>query len=174
MKLKGKKVAILVEDLYDEFEFWYPKMRLEEEGAEVVVLAPRKGEFKGKKGFPAKADAAVSEADASSFDGVLIPGGYCPDRLRRYREVLDFVHSIHSRGGLVATICHGPWVLISAGIVKGRKMTGFFAIKDDIVNAGAQYLDQSVVRDGNLITSRQPSDLYDYMREIISFLGGHR
>jgi len=170
MSLKGKKVAILVEELYDELEFWYPKMRLEEEGAELVVVAPEKKEFRGKKGFPVKADKSIKEVTPEEFDGVVIPGGYCPDRLRRHREVLEFVRKLYLSGKLVATICHGPWVLISAGIIKGRKITSFFAIKDDVVNAGAEFVDAPVVRDGNIITSRGPSDLYRYVKEIIAFL----
>ncbi len=169
--LKGKRVAILLEELYDEFEFWYPKLRLEEEGVEVVVVAPQRKVYHGKKGFPAEADIPIEDANPEEFHGVLIPGGYCPDRLRRYPEVLQFVREIHHRGKLVATICHGGWVLISAGIVKGRTLTGFFAIKDDLVNAGANFVDRPVVRDGNLITSRNPKDLPFYMGEIIKFLG---
>ncbi len=169
--LQGKRIALLVEELYDEFEFWYPKMRLEEEGAEVVVVAPEKKIYKGKKGFPAQADRSIHEVKEEDFHGVIIPGGYCPDRLRRFPEVLDFVRKIYNDGKLVATICHGGWVLISAGITKGRTLTGFFAIKDDLVNSGANFVDRPVVRDGNLITSRNPKDLPFYMKEIIKFLG---
>ncbi len=169
--LQGKRVALLLEELYDEFEFWYPKLRLEEEGVEVLAVAPERKVYKGKKGFPARADLAIEEVDAKDFHGVLIPGGYCPDRLRRYPAVLNFVRNIYAQGKLVATICHGGWVLISAGLVKGKTMTGFFAIKDDLINAGANFVDREVVRDGNLITSRSPADLPFYMREIIKFLG---
>ncbi len=169
--LRGKRLAILLEELYDEFEFWYPKLRLEEEGAEVLAVAPEKKTYRGKKGFPAQADLSIGEAKPGDFHGVLIPGGYCPDRLRRYPEVLDFVRRIYEQGKLVATICHGGWVLISAGIVRGKTLTGFFAIRDDLVNAGANFVDREVVRDGNLITSRNPKDLPFYMREIIKFLG---
>jgi len=168
----GKKIAILVEELYDEFEFWYPKLRLEEERVEVVVVAPEKKEYRGKKGFPAKSDISIKEASPDDFDGVIIPGGYCPDRLRRFPEVLDFVRRLYDSGKLVATICHGGWVLISAGITRGKRLTGYFAIKDDLVNSGAQYIDAEVVKDGNLITSRHPGDLPYYMKAIIAFLKG--
>jgi len=170
--LKGKRIAILLEELYDEFEFWYPKMRLEEEGAEVMAIAPEEKEYRGKKAFPAKADISIEHAKPEDFDGVLIPGGYCPDRLRRYPSVLEFVRRIYEAKKLVAAICHGGWVLISAGITKDRKLTGYFAIKDDLVNSGAVYIDAEVVKDGNLITSRHPNDLKYYMRAIIAFLGG--
>lgn len=170
--LEDKKIAILLEELYDEFEYWYPKLRLEEEGVKVVTVAPEKKEYRGKKGFPARADADVKSVSPEDFDGVLIPGGYCPDRLRRFPEILNFVKRIYENGKLVATICHGGWVLISAGITRGKKLTGYFAIKDDLVNSGAEFIDAQVVKDGNLITSRHPGDLPYYMKAIIAFLKG--
>ena len=164
------KVAILVENLFDEREFVYPYYRLQEEGYDVVVLAPRSGTYKGKSGLEVKADAAIGDVSPDDFMGLVIPGGYAPDRLRRYPEVLDFVRRINEAGKPIAAICHAGWVLISAGILKGRRVTGFFAIKDDLVNAGAIYEDAPVVVDGNLITSRHPGDLKVWMKEYIKHL----
>ncbi len=166
-----KKVAILVENLYEEVEFWYPYYRMKEAGAEVTVVGTGSSEiYRGKHGMEVKVDTTVDKIRAEDFDAVIIPGGYCPDYLRRYSPVLNFVKEMHDRGKVVAAICHAGWVLVSAGIVKGRKVTCFKSIKDDIVNAGGIYQDQEVVKDGNLITSRFPNDLPAFCREIISTL----
>lgn len=166
-----KKVAILVENLYEEVEFWYPYYRMKEAGAEVTVVGTGSSEiYRGKHGMEVKVDTTVDKIRAEDFDAVIIPGGYCPDYLRRYSSVLNFVKEMHDRGKVVAAICHAGWVLVSAGIVKGRKVTCFKSIKDDIVNAGGIYQDQEVVKDGNLITSRFPNDLPAFCREIISTL----
>lgn len=162
-----KKVAILVEDLYQDLEVWYPILRLKEEGIEVVVVGTGKGTYRGKYGYPIEENVPVQKVTAGDFDGVVIPGGYAPDILRRYPEINSFVKEINDRGGVVASICHGGWVLISAGIVRGKRLTSFFAIKDDLVNAGAQYEDSEVVVDGNLVTSRKPDDLPAFMKAII-------
>ncbi len=172
MKLRGKKIAILVEEGYDDFEFWYPKIRLEEESAEVFVVAPKKGEYKSKHGIVAKVDLTAEEANPEEFDALVIPGGHAPDRLRRYESVLEFVRKMDELGKTIAIICHAGHVLVSAKILKGRKVTGFFSIKDDLVNAGAEYLDEPVVVDGNLISSRHPGDLGHFMRAIIERLAG--
>ncbi|NPA80173.1 MAG: type 1 glutamine amidotransferase [Thermotogae bacterium] len=164
------KVAILLEDLYDEREFIYPYYRLQEEGYDVVVVAPKLGTYKGKSGLKFEANAAVSDVAVGDFVGLVIPGGYAPDRLRRYPEILVFVREMDEARKPIAAICHAGWVLISAGIVKGRRLTGFFAIKDDLINAGAHYVDEPVVVDGNLITSRGPSDLKVWMKEFIRHL----
>ncbi len=164
------KVAILLENLFDEREFIYPYYRLQEEGYETVALAPKRGTYRGKSGFEVKADAAIGEVVGDDFVGLVIPGGYAPDRLRRYPEVLEFVRKMDEAGKPIAAICHAGWVLISARIVKGRRMTGFFAIKDDLINAGAEYVDEPVVVDGNLITSRHPGDLKVWMKEYIKHL----
>lgn len=169
--MTAKKVAILVENLYEEVEFWYPYYRMKEVGAEVTVVGTGSSEiYRGKHGIEVKVDTTADKVRAEDFDAVIIPGGYCPDYLRRYSQVLNFVKEMHDRGKVVAAICHAGWVLASAGIVKGRKVTCFKSIKDDVVNAGGIYLDQEVVRDGNLITSRFPNDLPAFCREIISAL----
>lgn len=171
MKLKGKKIAILVEDGYDELEFWYPKIRMLEEGAKVVVIgSPAKDIFASKHGITVKADKNAAEVKADEFDGIIIPGGYAPDRLRRYKEILDFVRESYEKGKTIAAICHACHVLISAGILKGKKVTAFFSIRDDIVNAGAEYLDEPVVVDGNIVTSRNPNDLPYFCKAIIENL----
>lgn len=164
------KVAVLVEDHYQVLEVWYPYLRLREEGIETVLVGPAKKEYKSKEGYPAEAELSIKEVKAEDFDGVVIPGGYAPDILRRHKEVNTFVRDMHKEGKLVAAICHGGWVPISAGILKGKKTTAFYAIKDDMVNAGAEFLDKEVVVDGNLITSRNPYDLPAFCSKIIKFL----
>jgi len=170
MGLKGRRVAVLAGPEYEDLELHYPHIRLIEEGAEVKVLAVTKDAVHGKHGLSIVPDLTVKEAKTEDFDGVIIPGGWAPDRLRRYSEVLDFTRGIHERGKVVAAICHGPQVLISAGLLKGRKVTCVAAIKDDVINAGAVYLDAPMVRDGNLITSRFPADLPQFCGEIIKAL----
>jgi len=168
--LSGRKVVILAEDLYEELELWYPAFRLEEEGAEVIIAGTGAKEYTGKHGYPARAEADVRNLSAADFDAVIIPGGYAPDRLRRHEAVLSLVRDAFHQGSVVASICHAAWVPISAGIVKGKRATCYYSIRDDLKNAGAEYVDTEVVRDGNLITSRQPSDLPAFCREIIAAL----
>jgi len=172
MKLTGKRVAVLVADLYQELEFWYPYLRLKEEGAEVVAVGPEEGEYKSKLGYPAKADLAAAMARAEDFDAVIIPGGYAPDYMRRSPELVALVRKMAEQGKVVAAICHGGWMLCSARGIKGKRVTSFYAIRDDLENAGATWVDKPVVRDGNLITSRVPSDLPAFLREVISALAG--
>jgi protease I len=164
------KIAVLVEDRYQVLEVWYPYLRLREEGIETVFVGTGKQKYESKEGYPAPQELAIDQADANAFDGVVIPGGYAPDILRRYKEINVFVRDLFQKGKLVAAICHAGWVLVSADILRGKKATCFFAIKDDIVNAGATYLDEEVVVDGNLITSREPGDLPAFCREILVFL----
>lgn len=175
MKLAGKKVAVLVENLYQEMEVWYPIYRLREEGAAVVVVGTGSApSYTSKHGYPVKVDQAAGEVDATSLDGIMVPGGYAPDILRRYEAVLKLVKAVDKRNKIVASICHGPWVLASAGVLRGKKATCFFAIKDDVANAGAVYVDAEVVVDGNLITSRTPDDLPAFCRALVKALAGER
>lgn len=164
------KVAILVEDSYQVLEVWYPYLRLREEGIDTVFVGTGKKSYKSKEGYLLEEEIPVKQAETGEFDGVVIPGGYAPDILRRYKEINNFVRDIYKENKAVASICHGGWVLVSAGVLQGKRATSFSAIKDDIINAGAQYLDREVVVDGNLITSRNPYDLPHFCREIIKFL----
>jgi protease I len=170
MSLKGKKVAVLAEEMYQEMELWVPYYRLKEEGADVKVVAPEKKTYKSKLGYPVTADVAASEVSAKDFDGVVIPGGYAPDMMRRHKAMLDLVKGCFEQGKPVAAICHAGWMLCSAGVLKGKTATCFHSIKDDVVNAGARYVDEEVVVDGNLITSRFPADLPAFCREIVKAL----
>ena len=170
MELKGKRIAILLEQIYEDPEFWYPYYRFLEAGAEVVVVAPEVKEYKSKYGYPAKADIAAGDADPCTFNAVIIPGGFSPDHMRRSKDMVNFLKAAYEKGILIAAICHGPWMLASVGAVKGREVTSYFSIKDDLVNAGGRYVDRDVVRDGNIITSRTPKDLPSFCREIIASL----
>ena len=173
MALQDKKVALLVEDMYNEFEFWYPFYRLKEAGAEVVVVGSgRTAVFKSKLGMPVTADAGAGDVVPGDFDGIVIPGGYAPDIMRRYPKMVQLVKAISASRKPVAAICHAGWMLCSADIVNGRTVTGFFSIKDDLVNAGALWVDQAVCIDGNLITSRTPDDLPVFMKAVIKALSG--
>jgi protease I len=166
------KVAILLEDLYQVLEVWYPYFRLREADIGTVLVGTGKKHYKSKEGYPAEEELTIRDAVAKDFSGVIIPGGYAPDILRRHKEVNNFVKSIYNEGRMVASICHGAWVLISADILKGKEVTCFDAIKDDVINAGARYRDEEVVVDENLITSRNPYDLPAFCAEIIRFLEG--
>lgn len=170
MKLDGKRVAILAEDVYEDLELWYPYYRLKEAGADVVVLGTGKETYESKHGYPVQADTPVDEVSPDDFDAVVIPGGYSPDKMRRHPPMIDFVRDTDAAGKIVAFICHAGWVPVSAGIVEGRTVTSFFSIKDDMVNAGANWVDREVVRDGNLISSRTPDDLPAFCRTIIGAL----
>lgn len=165
-----KKIAVLIEDNYQVLEVWYPYLRLREEGMQTVLVGTGKRQYKSKEGYPAEEELAIQKAKTEDFDGVVIPGGYAPDILRRYAQVNNFVREMFKQNKAVAAICHGGWVLVSAGVLKGRKATCFSAIKDDLINAAGEYLDQEVVVDGNLITSRNPDDLPAFCRQIIKFL----
>ncbi len=170
MDLQGKRLAILVEDLYQDQEVWYPYFRLKEAGADVLVVGTNKKDYKSKHGYPITANVTIDNVSANQFDGVIIPGGYAPDLLRRFPEVLAFVSDMHHQGKLIGAICHAGWVLCSTDILRGKTATCFFAIKDDLINAGATYVDREVVRDGNLVTSRKPEDLPAFLKTIIDVL----
>ncbi len=171
MELTGKKIAILVDNLYQEMEVWYPLYRLREAGALVVTVGATAGQtYTSKLGYPVKSDQAYTEVSAADFDGVVVPGGFAPDHIRRHPEAIQLVRDLNKQGKLVAAICHGPWVLCSAGVLKGRRATSFFAIKDDVVNAGAKWEDSEVVVDDNLVTARKPEDLPAFCRASIQML----
>ncbi len=165
-----KRVLILLEDLVEDVEYIYPYLRFKEEGFDVVSAAPTRREYRGKKGMSFKPDVSLKEILHNDFDCVFIPGGYAPDRLRRYPEVLNLVKRHYEEGRLVCAVCHGPWVLISAKIVERRRVTGFFAIKDDLENAGAYYTGEPVEVDKNLITATDPKAMLEMMKVIIKKL----
>jgi protease I len=174
MSLAGKRVAVLVEQQYQEMEVWYPVYRLREAGCTVELVAPEAGKtYASKLGYPAKSTLAAFEAKADQFSALVIPGGFAPDYIRRSEAMLKFVRDICAQGKPVAAICHGPWVLCSRILpqgetpLKGRKVTCFHSIKDDVQNAGGVYVDQEVCIDGNIITSRTPEDLPAFVVAII-------
>ncbi|MGE0803114.1 MAG: type 1 glutamine amidotransferase domain-containing protein [Lautropia sp.] len=170
MKLADAQIAVLAENLYQELELWYPLMRLREEGCNVVVVGPARQVYASKLGYPVTPDVAIADADPAAFDAVVIPGGFAPENMRRSRPLIDFVRKVHDLGSLIAAVCHAGLVLASAGIARDRALTCVALIKDDVINAGGKYQDREVVRDGNLITSRLPSDLHVFCREIVAYL----
>lgn len=169
MELSNRRVAVLAESDYEDLEIWYPLIRLKEAGAEITVVGTGSAPaYNGKHGLPIKVDVDADQTDARSFDAVVVPGGWAPDRLRRYPGVLKLVRDADAQGKAIGAICHAGWVLCSAGILKGRTATSVSAIKDDMINAGASWVDREVVRDGRLVTSRTPADLPAFCRELIS------
>ena len=189
-QLIGKKVVIIVAHEFEDIELLYPVLRLSEEGAKIVVVPvheglhprpffeekPVTGRFGHPVPIPVMAEgnrysvSSIEELSANEIDCLLFPGGYSPDALRLHTETLELVRECHRRGKLLAAICHGPWILISAGVMKGRKATAYIAVRDDLVNAGAEFVDVPAVRDGNIITSRVPDDLPEFCQEIIKAL----
>jgi len=163
-------VLILVGPDYEELEVWYPKLRLEEAGYTTVLAGIGEGSYRGKYGYPCDVDAHVRDVPASSLAGLVAPGGWAPDKLRRDGVVLERVREVHSAGRLVAAICHGPWVLISAGVVRGRRMTSSVGIRDDLTNAGAVWVDEPAVRDGNVVSARVPRDLPAFAKAMLEVL----
>jgi protease I len=171
LPLAGKRVALLAENMYEDLELWYPLIRLREAGADVSVVAPTAGAtYKSKHGLEVKADLSADGAEAKLFDAVVIPGGFAPDYMRRSEAMVRFVRDANDQGKVVAAICHAGSMLVSAKVLEGKTVTCYKSIKDDVVNAGGNYVDRAVVRDGNLITSRVPDDLPAFCREIISAL----
>ena len=165
-----KQLLAFVDDIYEDLELWYPKLRLEEAGFTTRLVATELKTFTGKHGYPAKADLLLSDVQAGDFDGLLIPGGFMPDKLRRHERVLSLTREMFDADKLVAFICHGGWIPISAKILPGKKVTGSRGIKDDLENAGGLWVDAPVVVDGNLVSSRTPLDLAPFAKAMVDFL----
>ncbi len=164
------KILQFVSNDFEDLELWCPVMRLREEGIQVDLVAEKKGEYTGKYGVHCEATMTFDEVDPKDYDGVLVPGGWAPDKLRRFPKVLKIVKSMNDDGKLIGEICHAGWVLISAGILDGRKVTSTPGIKDDMENAGANWLDEAVVVDGNIISARRPPDIPEYNKALVEFL----
>ena len=168
---KGTKVAILAEDLYEDIELWYPYYRFIEAGAEVDIIGSgRLDTFKGKHGLPVKPDIDIDQANVDDYDAVVVPGGFSPDYMRRNPKMIEFVRQAGESGKVIGAICHGPWALASAGLLKDRQATSYFSIRDDIEGAGANFVDDAAVVDGNIVTSRVPDDLPAFMRAMLERL----
>ena len=169
--MAAKKIAIVIDEMYQVLEVWYPYYRLIEEGFEVnLVAAEAKKEYHSKEGYPCVSEIAAGDVDAGDYDCMVVPGGFAPDFMRRNTDVIDFAKGMVDAGKVIAAICHGGWLLCSTNIYRGKKATCFMAIKDDIINAGAEYVDAECVVDGNLITSRKPDDLPAFCRAIMDAL----
>ncbi|MCY8520778.1 type 1 glutamine amidotransferase domain-containing protein [Bacillus atrophaeus] len=173
MRLEGKKVIAFVSDDFEDLELWYPVYRLREEGA-IVHLAGEKAnhQYKGKYGVPAVSDYDLKSINVNEYDAVLVPGGWAPDKLRRYPEVLEIIRTMNKKEKPIGQICHAGWVLISSGILSGKKVTSTPGIKDDMTNAGAEWFDEAVVVDGHLVSSRRPPDLPQYAKAFADILAG--
>jgi len=170
MALNGRKIIVLIEADYEDLEVHYPRLRLIEEKATVVCAGTGAETYTGKRGYPIRVDGKITDYRPADFDAVIIPGGWAPDRLRTHEAVVQFVRQSHELGKVIAAICHAGSLLVSADIVRGRTVTSYVAIRDDLKAAGAEWVDRSVVVDGKLITSRMPSDLPDFCRAIIQAL----
>ncbi len=166
-----KTVLVLVGPDYEDLEVWYPKLRLEEAGFAVKLAGIGEREYRGKHGYPCTVDGSIADFPAAELAGILAPGGWAPDRLRRHPEVLKRVREMDRAGKMVATLCHGPWVLVSAGILRGRRLTSTVGIRDDVVNAGAEWVDEPAVVDRNLVSARVPADLPAFARAMLQVLG---
>lgn len=171
LPLNERRVLILTGDIYEDLELWYPKLRLEEAGARVTVAGPEANmNYSGKHGYPCVSDAAIDQMDSESFDALVVPGGFMPDKLRRDPAVLNLVRAFDSAKKPIAAICHGGWIPISAGVYRDVRVTGSPGIKDDLVNAGALYEDAEVVVDGHHISSRRPDDLPAFCRALVTIM----
>src|SRR5690348_8230676 len=167
----SRRILMFVGDIYEDLELWYPKLRMIEAGATVVVAGEKAGAtYAGKHSYPCKSDAAIADVKAANFDGLIVPGGFMPDKLRRDPLVLQLVKDFTEAGKLVAAICHGGWIPISAGVYRGVRVTGSPGIKDDLINAGAIWEDAPVVVDRHFVSSRKPDDLPDFCRAILQVL----
>ena len=167
------RILVLVGEDYEDLELWYPKLRIEEAGGHVTLAGTMAGRtYSGKHGYPCTSDAALADMEAGDFHGIVIPGGWLPDALRRDRKVLELVRGFAAQGKLVAAICHGGWIPISAGVYRGVRVTGSPGIKDDLVNAGAIWEDAPVVVDRHFVSSRKPADLPAFMAAIVDQLAG--
>ncbi len=173
--IMNKRILALVSDDFEDLELWYPILRLREEGCTVITAGEKKGQlFHGKYGVPCTSDLSFLDVKTEEFDGLLVPGGWAPDRLRRFPEVLEIVRRMNEDGKVIGEICHAGWVLISAGILKGRKVTSTPGIRDDMENAGAHWLDTASVVDGNVVSARRPPDLPEYMKDYIAVLSAQK
>ena len=170
--MQNKTLLAFLDEVYEDLELWYPKLRLEEAGYALKCAALEIKTYTGKHGYPAKSDLLLNDARSRDFCGLLVPGGFMPDKLRRDAKALSLTREIFEQGKLVAFICHGGWIPISAGILKGKHATGSLGIKDDLENAGAIWVDEPVVVDGNLISSRTPRDLAPFAAAMVAFLDG--
>ena len=171
LPLSNQRILVIVGDIYEDLELWYPKLRMLEAGAEVVVAGPEANTvYIGKNGYPCESDAALRDIDPSAFEGLLVPGGFMPDKLRREQIVLDIVRHFHEEQKLIAAICHGGWIPISAGVYQGIRVTGSLGIKDDLINAGAIWEDAAVVVDNHHVSSRKPDDLPEFCKGMLEVL----
>ena len=171
MSLEGKRIAVMVDQQYQELEVWYPYYRFIEAGAKVFLVGPKaRTAYSSKLGYPCEADLAATDVKGSEFDAVIVPGGWAPDFMRRDPAMIGFLQNAVDAGKVIAAICHGGWMLCSTGALKGKRATCFMAIKDDLINAGATYIDEEVVVDGTLITSRKPDDLPAFCQAVLAAL----
>ncbi len=168
MRLLGRRYAVLVDDGVEDLEYWVTVMRLQEEGAAVVSVGRDTEPHRGKQGLRVQADELAGDVDPVTIDGLVIPGGWAPDKLRRDPAVVDLTRAVHEQGKIIGIICHGGLVAISAGIVSGARATGSLGIKDDLVNAGATWVDEAAFRDGNLVWGRVVADIPDFERELVA------
>ena len=165
-----KKILTIVDDYFEDLELWYPVYRLREEGCQVDIAAKKAGLYHGKYGVPCQVDLTFAEIDPDDYDGLLVPGGWAPDKMRRFPEVLEIVHRMNADNKVIGEICHAGWVLISAGILKGKKVTSTVGIRDDMTNAGAEWFDVPSIVDGNIVSAQVPSSLPAYMKDYIRVL----
>lgn len=171
MRVNQKIVVVLAEDQYEDLELWYPVLRMREAGMAVVIVGPEAGQtYTSKHGYPVTSDQAADAIDPAHIHALIVPGGYAPDRMRQYPEMVALVRRVYERGGIVASICHGGWMPASAGIVAGKRMTSYSSIRDDMVHAGAKWVNEAAVQDGQLISSRDPDDLPAFCSMILRAL----